>query len=429
MQEGLIPNRKRSVASLATMSLLASLALAVSSPSPSRAARKNTPRDKVLVVSNNMYETAKKDMRKLGDMYNFVDRVMKKTPFAPDVVLLQEISHRGAAAIAKRLSNRTGDQYRIAKDAAPVGESPWKRIGNDRLLGRDNAILMNTDTMKKTGKGGYFKFGYKQSQAKRGSAVKVKEHAYVPLKKKGTNIEMPAVSLHFPKEREFRSGEISKKLKKRWSAAIARKLNRKYPAGGNDDHMKVIGGDFNNFRCEGRAGFDCNQTPAYNILVGRFNYTDSILKTGEISNPIDFLFSSNNVCKAAIDKPWSPKPGKPGYYSNHRLRWALLEGKPDTCKPTGLGRIDPPDRFADHLRIQGWNVSFDGGSGFKEYQVFRKGPNDSDFVLRDTISNQFKKDYEDFSVQTGLSYRYYVVASDFAGNLSKPTNIVEAAAR
>jgi hypothetical protein len=403
-------------------------AMAFTSP-PAKAAKKNSPKNKVLVVSNNLFETENSDTKKLGDMSNFVDRVVKKTPFAPDILLLQEISHPGLAFIAKRLSSKTGHKYRIAKDAASKGQSPWKRIGPDRLLGRDNGILMNADTMQKIGKGGYFKFGYKQSQAKRGSAVKVKEHAYVPLKKKGTDIVVPAVSLHYPKEREFRSGVISKKLKKRWSAIIARKLNKKYPEAGNDSHMKVIGGDFNNFRCEGRAGYECNQTPGYNILTGRFAYTDSILKTGTVSNPIDFLFSSNNVCRAAIDHPWSPKAGKPGYYANHAFRWALLEGRPDTCNPTGLGRIDLPDRFGDHLRIQGWEISYDGGSGFSAYRIFRKGPGDGDFVLRDTISDQFKKDFEDFRVQSEQRYEYYVVPVDKAGNLGKRTNIVVADAR
>jgi hypothetical protein len=236
------------------------------------------------------------------------------------------------------------------------------------------------------------------------------------------------VSLHFPKEREFRSGKISKRLKKKWSGQIVRKLQRKFPMGGNEDHMKVIGGDFNNFRCEGRSGFHCNKTPAYNLLTGRYGFTDSVLKTGTVSNPIDFVFSSNNVCRAKIDRPWSPKH-KPGYYSNHPFRWAVLQGRPDNCRPSGTGRIEKPDRFRRSLRVNGWKVSFDGGSGFNAYRIMRKGPGDRHFRLRATVDNQFNKKFEDGRVRSGRTYRYFVVPVDNAGNRGDRTNIVEAKAR
>ena len=430
MNASIRPATKRIFAILIAAALGLSLTLAVVDP-PARAAKQNTPTEKVLVVSANVYETENGDSKKLGDMHNFVDRVLKKMRFAPDVLLLQEIAHPGVAAIRKRLSSKTGDKYTVAKDAAPEGESPWKKLSNTRLLGSDNAIVINSTTMKKLGKGGYFKFGYKRSQAKRGSPVKVKRHAYVPLKKKGTDIVLPAVSLHYPKEREFRSSRISKKLKKKWSKQIAEKLNRKYPVKGNVDHMKVIGGDFNNFRCQkGSSGYDCRETPAYHLLTHKpYRYRDSVLSVGNLGNPIDFIFSTNNVCDAGVDHPWSPRAGKPGYYSNHPFRWALLEGKPDTCRPTPLGKIDRPDRFRDSLRIQGWNVSYDGGSGFKEYQIWRKAPSDTDYKIVKRIKDRSQKKWEDHNVTSGVVYSYFVKAVDWAGNESKPTNKVQAEAR
>jgi hypothetical protein len=304
--------------------------LAISLITPGARAKRNTPRPRVLVVSVNLFETGNRDRRHLGDMLNFVDRTLFKMDFAPDVLLLQEVVHRSVAAIRKRFTNKTGDRYVIVKDA---GRHPWSRTSPHRVVGMDTAIIINHKTMRRTGKGGYFKFGYKRSQAKRGSDVKVKKHAFVPLARRNTQIEMPAVSLHYPKEREFRSNRTSRILKKKWSKAIANRLNNRFPANGDGKHMKVIAGDFNNFRCRsGGTGLHCRETPAYHLLTHRpFNYKDAIVAAGKHGNPIDFIFTTRAVCRAGWDKYQPRKAGSNGYYSNHDFRWALLEGKPATC--------------------------------------------------------------------------------------------------
>ena len=296
---------------------------------PRAEAKRNTPKPRVLVVSVNLYETDTPDRRHLGDMYNFVDRVLHKLDFAPDVLLLQELVHRSVAAIRKRFTNKTGDRYVIVKDA---GRHPWARVTDHRLIGKETAIVINSKTMRKTGSGGYFKFSYKRSQARRGSDVKVKKHAYAPLAKRDTEIEIPVVSLHYPKEREFRTLRTSRVLKKKWSRAIASRLNNKYPAHGSGKHMNVIAGDFNNFRCRGAGGLPCRETPAYHLLThDPFNYKDAVLAAGLRGNPIDFIFTTRAVCRAGWDRYQPRDPGASGHYSNHDFRWALLEGKPATC--------------------------------------------------------------------------------------------------
>ena len=84
MHASSVSYRRRLISIVASVGvLLASFAFALIFPSKQAlAAKKNSPKNKVLVVSNNMFETENSDTRNLGDMFNFVDRVVKKVPFA-----------------------------------------------------------------------------------------------------------------------------------------------------------------------------------------------------------------------------------------------------------------------------------------------------------------------------------------------------------
>lgn len=60
------------------------------------------------------------------------------------------------------------------------------------------------------------------------------------------------------------------------------------------------------------------------------------------------------------------------------------------------------------------------------YRVYRKAPNDNDFVLLKEISGRSNLSYTDISVEVGEEYKYYVVGVSAFGRESKPSDIVTA---
>jgi hypothetical protein len=408
---------------IATALAITTLAIAGLPAAPAAPALTETPPGKVLVVSVNLYDTNGADASKTGDMRNFVDRVAKIVPFVPDVLLLQEVRHKSVAAVKKFMTNKTGNTYRIIVDA---GRNPWKQITTTKLLGTDTAILMNADTMTQSGAEGYFKTTYKPGDAAAGSSLKFKKHAYAFVEERNGDLELPLVSIHYPKQREFASEATSQRLKKDWSRTIANGLAKKYPSSGIN-HTKVIAGDFNNFRCDSIVSGNCRETPLYGLLTGpTFKYKDSVhvMEVGQ-GNPIDFIFTTGNVVRANNDDGYNPSTNNSAvFYSNHQFRWSLIEG-PDTTGPTDPGRITDSAGWAAKTRIRGWEKVRDGGTGFEHYEIWRSVTTNNNFQLRDTTTERI---YEDTNVQRGEKYFYYVVAVDGVRNASQKTNTVNVTA-
>ena len=392
---------------------------------------RTTPLGQVLIVSNNVYEAESPDFRRTGDMRNFVEETLKHSPYAPDVVLVQELRAKAAANIRDILSGKTGHKYAIATNA---GKSPWHWVRKNKIVrGIDCAVIFNTDTMRKVS-GGHILTKHAVTAGNGWQPIQQKQHSWARLVERGSAsagrapLRLSTVSLHFPRQSNFKNLDVAHRYKREWSNQISRFLSNKYP----DDpstlaDMNVIAGDFNDNRCL-RAGVPtatCGFTPFYDLLVRDRNYKDSVFEMTGKGNPIDFIFSSGNVSDAWWDQYNPHKPSAPGFYSNHDLRWALVEG-PDATNPTFAGNIYKGYTTAEgEPVIQGWRKSFDGGSGFAHFEVQRRSllGGEGDWVRAgQTRDNVFKNTGIELD-RKGEGLEYRVRAVDNRGNAGRWTDV------
>lgn len=298
---------------------------------PANAACKTTPEGRVLVMSNNVFEAEKRDSRKHGDMRNLVDQMKKMAPkrYAPDIMLVQE-ARRSAVKHIKKFMRRTfGCRFSIPVTAS---KGAWQWLNKySRLLGRDTGIILNKTTMETRGKG-FVRHGYKKKlAAAKGQSVKVKESTWVKVIEKNNpnqnrrRLTVVASSSHFPRGSDFKNQRTNRRLKKRFSLELARKLEG-VEADGSDHNnvIHVIGGDFNMSRYKGWLG---NPMPPFRALTRRpWTYIDGPTKLAPSGrpNPIDFLFSTGKPLRARMHKSNNHHVRSRRFYSNHDLRWSLL---------------------------------------------------------------------------------------------------------
>ena len=395
--------------------------------SPAVAAPRNTPPGKVLILSDNLYEADVRDSRHSADMRRFVDRSLEFSPYVPDVLLLQEVRARAVENVRSFFTKRTGQRFVTVVNA---GRGPWKKLSEHRLLGADTAIVINSATMRLAGDKGRIRHSYKLRYSKAGSPVKVKLTSYALVEERGPasdpKLRLPVASLHYPKQREFTSEHASQVIKAGFSKQIAEKLKTKWPG---SEYKRTIAGDFNNFRCMSDGGYgtggslNCDQTPAYDALTKRYGYKDSVFLLNGNLNPIDYIFTTGNVVNAKFDRYATTKPSNNNFYSNHQLRWALVEG-PDTTPPTSPGKVRHYGGFSSFVQVGYWEVSRDGGSGFRRYEIWRaEGLNSDNYSMVGTAQDNGVM-FKDYDIQKGQWYKYQVRAVDYAGNWSG-TGIME----
>ena len=383
-----------------------------------QAACNMSPQGKVLVMSDNVYEVQKSDARDPSDMRRFVDRMKEMAPTAPDIVLIQEARKSAVRNIRDFMVKKFGCRFSVPVDAS---RSAWQWIHKYwKLGGQDTAVIVNENSMAVRSKG-YVAHDYNRTYAAKGESVKVKKSAWVKTVERNVGgnaapLTVVAASVHYPRGSDFAGDATNKRLKKVFSEQLARRLKRKQPDGDRSDKViHVIGGDMNNNRYEGKAS---NETPAYAALThAPWSYNDGVidLAASGSPNPIDFIFSTGNAARADVDKSSTHNENSPSFYSNHDLRWALLEG-PDTTPPTSPGDVDNKQGYGSWTRLWGWNDSRDGGSGFAGYNIYRRRAGDSswDTIKRGLMDN----DYKDYSVVAGALYEYRITAIDNAGNES-----------
>lgn len=324
---------RKSVASLIAVTLLSAIAVAIPAfTQKAEAACNMTPEGQVLVMSNNVFETDRKDARNIRDMKNFVNRMKLKSPGgkAPDIALIQEARKRSVATIANLMTKKFGCQYKI-NSRATSSKSGWEWIKKYwKLSGQDTAVIYNSSSMLLRS-AGQITHDYDRSHAAPRESVKVKKSAWAKLIEKdqpsllSTPLTIVAASVHFPRGSDFESEAKNEMLKREFSEQLAQELEREQPGGTLiDDVIHVIAGDFNMARYKGSV---TNPMPPYRILTSRpYDYTDgpiSLANSGN-PNPIDFLFATGRHLKAGFDSNNTHNEKSRKFYSNHDLRWSLI---------------------------------------------------------------------------------------------------------
>ncbi len=386
-----------------------------------QAACEKSPEGEIEVVSNNVYETEKADARKPGDMRRFVDRMAEMVPTAPDIVLVQEVRKVAVGNIKNYLTNKFGCTFVIPVNASKTG---WRYINANRLIGQDTAVIVNSSSMAVEAKG-FVANDYDLSLAASGTPVKVKKAAWVKVAEKdvvpGSGpdlLKVAAASAHYPRASHFKNSDVAARLAAVFSENIATKLSLALPDDSRSDHkFHVLGGDLNTHRYVDSAS---NPTPMYKLMTtAPLNYKDPVIEMVQSGspNPIDFLFTDGNGIQAQEDKNNTHNESSSDFYSNHDLRWAMIEG-PDGTAPTRPGDIPSKQGYGTFIRIWGWDRSRDGGTGFAGYTVYRREAGRQDWTAM--VTGLMETDFRDETVEKGELYEYKVTASDNVKNESSP---------
>ncbi|MBA3350368.1 MAG: endonuclease/exonuclease/phosphatase family protein [Actinobacteria bacterium] len=358
-----------------------------------RAGTVSPPQQTVFITANLQEGYNDGDLKNMRELPIFVSRVLSHVPYDPDVLLLQEVRYKSAAAVAQILSARTGHRYTVAFGGA---RDPWTGTSK-RITVRDSAIVLNTATMTKVGDGGWIEEP-KDSSANR---PMYKGHAYGFARRTGTAMTFAMTSIH-----------IQESSVTETTRAIATKLAAKRPDI-DSGRYNVIGGDFNT----SRQTSPNNPAPYWSWLTGSpRNYRDSVYAVrGPMSTAVDYIFARAGVYAAGVDTTYNNKTTDPAlFYSDHRFRWAALG--PDRVAPSVPNGLQAQN-VSSGIRLS-WAGSTDtGGSGLGGYEVYRVKKTGPPRLIGTSAGNS----YNDNDTYFTKRYKYFVRARDHAHNRTAPT--------
>jgi exonuclease III len=320
---------------------------------PARSLPKS-PDGEVVVISVNLQEAfTPSDVQNSAEMRSFARRIrelvqIRSIPYAPDVLLLQEVASFSTTKLARFLKDATGYTYAIL-----IGPelSPIVKDTAEHQIVRDTAILINAATMEGIGHKGFITSRYGAPESRNAAKPRWKQQAFAAVQEKSGGFGLALASIHFTSTEEMASEATAFARKGRWADAIARHLAETFPK----QHTRVIGGHFNNRRCTTKTAdppeqVDCDppgpggETPFWTALtqaVAPFRYLDSIFAlhsatdaslkdqyrkgSGYTKKRIDFLFARARVVLASHDTTYGARQGDPDFISEHRLVWAQLQ--------------------------------------------------------------------------------------------------------
>lgn len=287
-----------------------------------------TPKGQATVLSANLREglvVDPGDVAHTRDMKNFVNRVAKQAPYAPDVLTLSEVIGPSAQNVARLLSARTGRRYEVV--SAP-GRDPF----TPGPVTRDTAVLVNTETFSVE------KRGFIPVTTPKGTNMQ----AYARLKQKGSHLRLNVASVHFPATSAW---DLGREDTTRWRMRIGRQVNAflERTEGGRHS-VNVIAGDLNTKKSVGKK-----ETPLYKAITDKWGYKDSLLeKSPEQAerDRIDYIFTQGRVVDAEKDHTYTREMIDSGfrnggakdpatgdkrerkhpkrYYSDHAFEWAIV---------------------------------------------------------------------------------------------------------
>ena len=406
--------------------LLAQIAQAHAVAGRSDQPRPPSPRGRIWVINANVREHSPQDARRHSDMRNFVDRALEMARGdSPDIVLLQQVNLSATRWLRGAFERRTGHRFVAI-------ESPPMRVRSDTpsrngVVRDDSAILVNASTTRSVDHG-TFRVSQDREAARRLPITQVVPWAEV-IERPGAGPQLRATftSLHYPTHRAFVSRPQSHTHKARWSARLSGLVGKQMPDQGiGDGRVPVLAGDFNARRCQlptEDSARNCRPTRFWKTLT-RLNYREAMYEAEfwrKDSGVIDFVFARGNFSDVRWDYTYKGQAGK-GFYSDHRVEAVLLEDT-DTTPPymPNRPRYRPsPDYQPFICDWGGWPTGWDGGSGRKEWVVFRRKHGEDEWKVIGRVGSARFQDNE-VDIHGGEVYYYRIAALDWAGNMSKPT--------
>lgn len=290
-----------------------------------------TPGGQVLVLSANLKKALARD-RLEPEILNFTRRVPDVVPFAPDAVLLQEVVESSAVRVAELLEESTGFGFDVAVTPGP---EPIVGTQDEQILVRNTAILVNRKSMRVVDEGGFVASRYSSRDAAPELRPRIKEHAHCLARTTSGNIDLPLVSIHFVTNEKFAASTMGFCYKAQWAREVMSFVQTQYPQG-DVPQVPVIGGDFNNRRClRSREKVVCEVLPFWHVLTAQGGFSDAVFEhhggseesLAEQTNGrkrIDYVFARGVILDASHDVDYGARRADSGFYSDHRLLWALV---------------------------------------------------------------------------------------------------------
>ncbi|MEA2451466.1 MAG: hypothetical protein QOG04_176, partial [Actinomycetota bacterium] len=235
--------------------------------------------------------------------------------------LLQEVKLKSARYVKDLLTSATGETYGWGHKAP---KQPWTQTPKRRWE-MDNAILFNTETMRKLDSGGWIDLTYKRSHAAdKVERVETTRQGTVSLKERDGDTILAGVTAHTQYGHLTESYDSQYQVS--WTDKLAQTLQNRYP-----NAIHAIGGDFNKDRCTGGSDVrNCDKAPFWdNLTSAPWNFTDSLYqvfrngKEGVGLGGVDFIFTTGRPIDAGSDTSYD-KSNDATFYSDHRFFWAEI---------------------------------------------------------------------------------------------------------
>lgn len=290
---------------------------------PVGAGPRNSPDGQVEIVTVNLQEAYSRFEGDLGSHFeipNFVDRVISKTPYFPDVLLLQEVNYETSGLVAREMTRRTGQRYVVA--VRPIRNTTIEYP--DKAWHTETAIVINVTQMRVVREGAYYAALYPSSATAPGERIQVRRQAHVLVKERSSGIHVPLVSVHFARTADMASKSVSNHWRGEWAEDIGQILERRYNAR-SGDKLTNIGGDFNMIRCFTGQFASCRPAAYWKVFTSRpHNLIDTLYEHG-LPDGVDRIFSAGRVVRGGWDKFGKFRESdRERYYSDHRFRWVVV---------------------------------------------------------------------------------------------------------
>jgi hypothetical protein len=293
-----------------------------------------TPLGRLLIVSANLDLAFPKRPPNPSQTGAFADRVASILPYAPDAFLLQEVDRPNASRLAAQLSEKLPFTYAVK--ATPNDPVVDKSSEREDVVG-DTAIILNDTTMKALERPGVISTRYRADDRAPQIKPRAKQHVYLAAGERGGSLKVALASVHFVPAERLASTTVGFCYKGQWTQKIVRFLSGRYPSA-----LHVLGGDFNNRRCLATTEtVQCETWPFWFALTHKWGYEDVVFsihgKTDEMLREqyrkgaaysklrVDYIFTKGKVIDASHDTTYGAIPTDPGFYSDHRLLWSLIE--------------------------------------------------------------------------------------------------------
>lgn len=381
--------RTRTVASCAAIGVLVHTLLPASAAAGPSVVKQHPRPRQVLVVTANLEEIwNERDNADDTDLKAFVRRLGVVAPHAPDVLLVQEVTRRATKRLAKLLETKTSHRYTIAVAA---GKHPVV-VKKDRVVTRETAILINARTMKRVGKPRYIDTTYKKGHGAKGLDREVKRNAAALLRERRSGMTFPMASVHFHTRAQLRTDRLNRYYRNVWSKRVSKMLKKTWS---RNAHKTVIGGDINEARH--LRSRDKSKIQRWWKSLARRGFRDTINEV-KPHGGVDYIFTRTRIAGAAVDSSYNPRKvaGTSSYYSDHKLRWALL----------GIWR---PTIRARPKNSSVATISWKRLPSVKKYIIQRSGPGSKGWTLARKVGGR-RSSINDFRLKPLTRYRYRVIA-------------------